>query len=274
MRIQAIQTGTLSGNETFFRGGGWTSLLRSRRDVEFPAFAFVLERDDGLIAVDTGLSTRVRVPRAQRRVVPVPRIAPQEELGPRMRAAGLDPADVHTVVVTHLDWDHAGGLGFFPGARVLVHRPELEFARRLPGRLRYQAKLWPEAPSLESYDLGDEPLGPFPRSKALTDDGAIQIVPLAGHSAGQVGVLVQGERPALLLCADHCLRADWFAEDLAVGNEIALGVFFRDRAVETSRRIQDLARERPLVLLPSHDAETPDRLRDPGAWIWSPPVVA
>ncbi len=268
MRIHAVQTGQLSGNQTFFRGGGWSSLLRRRLDVEFPVFAFIIERPDGLIAIDTGLNSRVRIPRPLHRFIPVPRIDSAEEIGPRMRALGLDPRDVHTVVLTHLDWDHAGGLECFPAARVLVHAPEFAFAAGVGGRMRYQPKHWPAGFAPSTYELDDESFGPFPRSKVLTDDGELVLVPLPGHSVAQVGVVIQGSGPTVLLSADHFLRADWFSEDLAAGNEIALGVFFRDRAVETSRRIEALAQDRPLVLAPSHDSETPARLADPAASVW------
>ena len=45
-----------------------------------------------------------------------------------MENAGLSAADVRYAVLTHAHWDHTGGLGDLPTARVLIARTELEWA--------------------------------------------------------------------------------------------------------------------------------------------------
>jgi N-acyl homoserine lactone hydrolase len=259
-RVHVIRTGRLIGNQTFMRGEGWSSLLRQRSDYEFPAYSFILERPDGLIAIDTGMTALARSPRPrlQRRVVPNPFV--ESEIGPAMRSLGLDPSDVRRVVLTHLDWDHAGGLAHFPGAEVLVHRPEHEFAQSLRGRWRYEPQLWPAGFAPTIYDLDPEPYGPFPASKVLDTDGEVRLVPIPGHSAGQVGVIVRSGDLRLFFCADHALRQDWFLEDYDAGRLLGLGIFFPERAQETSRRIHQFIEDVPTVLVPSHDAEAPTRL--------------
>lgn len=263
MRVHVIKTGRLVGNETVMRGEGWSSLFRRRKPYEFPVHCFVVEHPEGHIAIDTGLTTRVRVSASQRLVsVPSPLIEAGEEIDQQMRAAGLNTEDVRRVVLTHLDWDHAGGLEHFPDAEFLVHRPEHEFAQRFRGKWRYQPQLWPSwfQPSL--YDLDPEPYGPFPESKRLTESGDVRLVPIPGHSIGQVGVIVRaGGEVALFFAADHALRQDWFVEDYEAGRLLMLGaLFFPKRAAETSRRIYRFAEEAPTVLIPSHDADAPDRL--------------
>jgi N-acyl homoserine lactone hydrolase len=261
MQIHAIQTGRLTGNETVMRGDGWSAVFRRRAPYEFPAFSFLVEHPEGLIAIDSGLTAEARVPRSQRAIAPVPSIDPGEEIGPRMEAAGLAPSDVRKVVLTHLDWDHAGGLRHFPDAEVLIHRPEWEFAGKLRGRWRYQPKLWPSTLEPSVYDLDAEPFGPFPESRAVTDAGDIRVVPIPGHSIGQVGVIVETGGGTLFFAADHVLRQDWFLEDYAAGHRRGLGaLFFPKLAEETSGRIHSFLQERPVVFLPSHDAETPARL--------------
>jgi N-acyl homoserine lactone hydrolase len=260
VHVHPLQTGRLVGNETFLRGSGWSALLRRREPVDFPVLSYVIEHPDGHIAIDTGLASAVRVPRTQRRFVPRPIAGPEDEIALQMRARGLRAADVKTVVLTHLDWDHAGGIAAFPNARVLVHRPEYEFASSLMGRMRYQPRMWPPDFEPALYDLDPDPCGPFPESKTLTADGAIRLVPLPGHSIGQVGAVVQSNGHALLLAADHVLRQDWFVEDLRAGRLLGLGMFFPKLARETSRRIHRFARGTPTVLLPAHDSDAPARL--------------
>jgi N-acyl homoserine lactone hydrolase len=260
LQVHVIQTGRNVGNETVMREMTWGSQFRRRKPYDFPVFSYIVEHPEGLIAIDTGLTSRVRVPRVQRMMgIPSPMIEPGEEIDSQMRAKGLRTEDVRRVVLTHLDWDHAGGLEHFPNAEILVHRPEDEYASKMMGKLRYQPRLWPTwfAPTL--YDLDPEPYGPFPGSKTLTESGDVRLVPIPGHSIGQVGVIVETDGDPLFFAGDHVLRQDWFVEDYAAGRLLGLG-FFPKPAIETSRRIHRFIEERPTVFLPSHDAEAPGRL--------------
>ena len=263
MRVHVIQTGRNVGNETFMRRPFWRTLLRRRKWYDFPVFSYVVEHPEGPIAIDTGLSPRVQISPFQHRVMslPSPRVERGEEIDAQMRAEGLRPEEVRRVVLTHLDWDHTGGLPHFPDAEVLVHRPEYEYASTRMGKWRYQPKLWPSSFDPTLYDLDPEPYGPFPNSKALTDSGDVRLVPLPGHTIGQIGVVLHpdGRGKALLFSADHVLRQDWFVEDYAKGDPLGLA-FFPEPARETSRRIRRFADETETVLLPAHDAQAPARL--------------
>jgi hypothetical protein len=97
------------------------------------------------------------------------------------------------VVMTHLHTDHAGGLHHFPYNEILVTRTELEFVSGLRGRLRgYVAnKQWPAWFDPTLVELEPTPFGPFPQSLRLTEAGDVVLVPLPGHTPGQIGVLLQ-----------------------------------------------------------------------------------
>ena len=41
--------------------------------------------------------------------------------------AGVQPADITDVIVTHLHWDHADGMDLFPNARIWLQKDELEY---------------------------------------------------------------------------------------------------------------------------------------------------
>jgi glyoxylase-like metal-dependent hydrolase (beta-lactamase superfamily II) len=258
--IHAFETGRLRSNETFMRAQGWgPALLRRRVDVEFPVYSFLIEDPDGDLAIDTGLGRRVHVPRWQRRFVPTVVSGPVT-MHDAMRQRGLDPASVSRVILTHLDWDHAGGVDRFPHAEILVHRPEYESATGRAGAVRYQTHAWPPRFSPTLYDLEPEPFGPFPASLALTERGDVRLVPLPGHSAGQVGVVVATDDATLVFGADHALRRDWFLEDYAAGRLLGLGIFDPRAARETSRRLHRFVEDTGAVLLPSHDDQVPERL--------------
>jgi N-acyl homoserine lactone hydrolase len=262
IRVHVIRTGRNVANERVMRGGMASSFIRRRQWIEFPVQCFLVEHPEGLLVIDTGLSTRVRIPGWQHRILGIPSPlldSEEEEIGPQMRSLGLAPEDVRRVVLTHLDVDHAGGVAHFPGAEILVHRPEFEYASKTMGRFRYQPELWPSWFSPTVYDLEADPYGPFPESRSVTERGDVRLVPLPGHSIGQVGVVVETDRAHLFFAADHVLRQDWCVQDFRSGNLQGLA-FFPKLAPATTRRIQRFTRERPVVLVPSHDADAPARL--------------
>ncbi|GEM_PF-2384203 len=271
MRIHAIQVGRLIGNRTTARGRGLSSILRRREDFEFPAYAYVIELSDGHIIIDTGLNRKDwSMPRIGRRIgaYPLP-MREEDEIGPRMKAAGLRSDDVRTVVLTHLDADHAGGIGWFPDAEVCVHRPEYESTSSWLGRQRHQPQQWPETFDPVLYDLEPNPCGAFPVSKALDNRVDLRAVPLPGHSLGQVGFVLRMDGPTLLFSADHVLSQQWFLEDWKSDEDVpglVNPVFwmprYREAGVETSRRIRSFVDEEPTVLLPAHDSDAPRRLTE------------
>jgi N-acyl homoserine lactone hydrolase len=185
-----------------------------------------------------------------------------------MKAAGLDPADVRTVIITHLDLDHVGGVKWFPNAEVLVHRPEYNFATtsKFIGKTRYQPQRWPDKFNPILYDLAPEPYGPFPESKTLEDYEGLSLVPLSGHSIGQVGVILRTNSKALFFSGDHTTCQDWFIEDWAAGRlygSVFVNLWMKrycEWGAETSRRIRRFTEQVPTVLLPAHDSDASRRL--------------
>ena len=158
------------------------------------AHCLLVERDQGLLLVDTGFgSDDLADPRRLGqpfRAITRPVLDPHETAAAQVRALGHDPADVSDIVLTHLDLDHVGGIADFPGARVHVHATELEAAQRprLKERSRYVPGQWAHHPDwIPHGDGGDDWLG-FRSVTALGDD--VVLVPLHGHSRGHQGVAV------------------------------------------------------------------------------------
>lgn len=263
MRIHVVQTGTITGSEKFMRAAKRSEILGALltgRTFEFPVYAFVIEHDDGHIVVDTGLSSRAKkLPPPLSRLLQLNPIRAEEEIGPAMRAKGLRPEDVRLVIPTHLDVDHAGGVGHFPNAEVIVHRPEYDFHKTLLGRFRYQPQNWPASFAPKVYDLDPDPYGPFQTSKHVTRD--IRLVPIPGHSIAQVGVVLDRQGTRVFFGADHVLRSDWFVEDYTSGRHMMLGMMFApNQAIDTTRRIAEFIRAYPTILVPTHDAEAAKNL--------------
>ena len=82
-------------------------------------FVWVLRRGSEVIVVDTGYDTSEGASRGH----PV-RMEPDEALAP----LGIRPEDVKQVIVTHLHFDHAGGLNLFPNATLHLQAAEMAYA--------------------------------------------------------------------------------------------------------------------------------------------------
>lgn len=82
-------------------------------------FMWVLRRGAEVILVDAGYDDKEAA--ARRRPI---RMNPHDALAPM----GLRPEDITTLIVTHLHYDHAGGLHLFPNAILHLQAAEMAFA--------------------------------------------------------------------------------------------------------------------------------------------------
>ena len=159
------------------------------------AHCLLVEGDGGLTLVDTGFGTadlaEKRMGRAFIRVAG-PALDPAETAVAQVRAAGYDAADVTDIVLTHLDLDHAGGLGDFPGARVHVFGDELAAATAratLAEKSRYLPAQWAHGPRWIEHEVAGDSWCGFDSVQVLSDD--VLLVPLRGHTRGHCGVAVR-----------------------------------------------------------------------------------
>ena len=270
MKIHAIQTGTVALTTAWREGVGHgrRRLLNAIVDRDgtepLPTYAFAIEHPEGVIVVDTGEDARASAPgyfagwhpglRAFRE-----QVAPEQEIGPQLQRLGIQPGDVRWVVLTHLHTDHAGGLHHFPDNEIVVTRTEVEYASGLSGRLRgYVAnKQWPAWFRPTLFELEEEPFGPFPQSLRLTEAGDVILVPLPGHTPGQIGVLVDQGDHTIFLAGD----SSYTQELMLRGKPDGVGA---DEEAEriTHERIRAFAEATPTVYLVAHDAETGARLAE------------
>ncbi len=155
----------------------------------------LVEGPNGLTLVDSGFGTEDL---AQKRMgkgfiaLMGAALDPAETALAQVRALGYAAEDVTDIVVTHLDLDHAGGLGDFPRARVHVHADELAAARArasLKERNRYIEAQWAHGPDWAEHTTGGDSWLGFASVQAVNED--VLLIPLHGHTRGHCGVAVR-----------------------------------------------------------------------------------
>jgi glyoxylase-like metal-dependent hydrolase (beta-lactamase superfamily II) len=159
---------------------------------------------------------------------------------------GVSPADVHTVITTHLHWDHAGNLPAFPGVRLHVQRLEVAhacgpsmsspFLRRPYDADQVSEYLRALYGGRVSFHDGDDELAP-----------GISIHHVPGHTPGMQVVRVNTRRGQVVLASDS---AHYF-ENLRTENPFPVLVNTIDY-VAALHRVQELA-DSPDHVVPGHD---------------------
>jgi glyoxylase-like metal-dependent hydrolase (beta-lactamase superfamily II) len=224
------------------------------REARMVCHCLLVETNDGLVLVDSGIGLRdLADPRGRLgggvMTIARPSLDPAGTAIRQLERLGFKPADVRHIAVTHLDFDHAGGILDFPGATVHCYRPEHEAAvarSTLRERERYKphqiegARFELHAPDGE----GDRWFG-FAAVKPLAGLD-LALVPLIGHTRGHAGIAVRGEDGWLLHCGDA-----YFHEgevDLAGPHCPALlRGFQRIMAFDNAARVANQARIRALA---------------------------
>ncbi len=165
-----------------------------------PCAAQLVETNDGLVLIDTGYGTedvRHPHPRLSRffRATLNIRFRMEETAIEQVRALGYKPEDVRHIVLTHLDFDHAGGIEDFPQARVHVMERERDAAERkrrgFIARRRYRPAQWDDVRDWRTYSDGGERWMGFDAVRPL--DGLppeLLMVPMPGHTWGHAGIAV------------------------------------------------------------------------------------
>jgi glyoxylase-like metal-dependent hydrolase (beta-lactamase superfamily II) len=193
-------------------GGKWMDGATESLHARLSCHCLLVEAGGSLVLVDTGYGLRdvaTPVPRLSWFFLALLKPDLREEMTAfrQIQRLGLDPEDVRDVVLTHLDFDHAGGLDDFPWARVhlLAEERDSAIARKsMLDRMRYRPAQWSTRARWHAYphDTGERWFGLecVRDLEGVPDD--ILMVPLLGHTLGHAGVAVRQESEWLLLSGD------------------------------------------------------------------------
>lgn len=239
-RVGLIQAGTFRSDAGALLGPVprilWERLVTEEIDGQHRLLqalnCLVVETPAGRVLVETGIGERISDKTRAMRGYEGPPVAAA------LRTAGVEPGSIDLVLMSHLHFDHAGGLLLadgsraFPRARIVAQRAEWEIALDENSRI------------VASYDQ--------PELRLARDWGAegwaegerellpgVSVVPTGGHTAGHQAVIVRGARVTLAFFGDLCMRP-WSAnprwvtafDDFPLDSVAVKGDLFRQAAEE------------------------------------------
>jgi N-acyl homoserine lactone hydrolase len=229
--------------------------------IDIPYFFYLIQHERGNVLFDTGAHPSLATdPRARLgdeadnwEIV----MSPEDGATARLATLGVDPSDVTHVVQSHLHYDHAGGLCFFPHAPVYVQRDELRFAYSPPV---YQAGIYLKA----DFDLPDVRWHELDGEHDIFGDGKLVIVPTPGHCAGHQSLIVRLESQTVILVADAMYLVEKMRERALPAGAM---VWSPDHMVASWEKIERLEAELDASLIATHDLKFRERIRmAPDAW--------
>lgn len=196
-RVGLVQAGTFRSDAGALFGPVprllWDRLVTDEIDHEHRLLqalnCLFVETSAGRVLIETGIGERLPEKTVQMRGYLGPSILPA------MERAGFDPATVDVVAMSHLHFDHAGGLlradgaKAFPRARIVAQQSEWEIALDDNSRI------------VASYDQPELRLVREWGSEGAVDGEAellpgVSVVRTGGHSKGHQAIVVRGSGDA------------------------------------------------------------------------------
>ena len=169
--------------------------------VAVPVPFYVVEHRDGVALFDCGLHTDLRNPDDRMRIALKSQqldvtFDEQETTTCQLQRLDIDPARVRYIVLSHLHFDHAGGLHQVPNATIVVQRREWEagFNDELATKYFLRRRF---------FDLGHQ-IKLIDGEHDLFGDGAVTCIPSFGHTPGHQSLRVRGNQGDVILVGDAC----------------------------------------------------------------------
>jgi glyoxylase-like metal-dependent hydrolase (beta-lactamase superfamily II) len=235
----------------------------------------LVETNAGLVLVDTGFGLRDVANPLQRLSRFFLRLLDpdfREELTAvrQIEALGYSALDVRHIVLTHLDFDHAGGLDDFPEATVHLLRSEADDASRQRSwldRQRFRPQQWSSIDRWVGYAGGGEPWFGFDAIRELRGvPPEILLVPLPGHTLGHAGIAIDLGPHWLFVAGDAYFcheELDYENPRCTPGLRFYQWMMEKDRGarLQNQQRLRELVRDhgRDIQVICSHDPRELER---------------
>ncbi|MBA2315905.1 MAG: MBL fold metallo-hydrolase [Chloroflexi bacterium] len=240
-RVALVQAGTFRSDAGAIFGPVprllWDRLVTDELDDQHRLLqalnCLLIETPAGRVLVETGIGDRIDEKGRSMRRYEGPWVVPALE------QAGFEPGSVDVVAMSHLHFDHAGGLlaadgsRAFPRARIVAQRAEWEIALGSNPRL-VASYVQPELELVRDWGAagwaeGERELLP-----------GVSVVPTGGHSAGHQAIVVRAPGAAPLAFLGDLAMRPWSAnprwvsafDDFPLDSVVVKGSLFAEAADE------------------------------------------
>ena len=220
--------------------------------VAIPYLAFLIEHDKGLVLFDCGPHPDLHLDPAARLGGTAEtyeiQVGPGDDLASQLRLGGWDPSGVDHVVLSHLHYDHAGGMASFPQATFHIQATERPFAGAPPV---YQAGDYVAA------DFGlDVRWHEITGTHDLFGDGTLLLTATPGHTPGHQSLVVRLNGRTIVLVGDAAPHARTLSEQA-----LPAVLWNPDQMVASWQVLNGLAADENALLVFPHDPNFRDWLR-------------
>lgn len=94
----------------------------------FPVWAAYIETSEAKIVFDTGITPAYAETASAGAKENVPYYhTPEQTIEHQLGLCGVKPEEIDYVIMSHMHWDHAGNIGLFKNAKVIVQRDEMVY---------------------------------------------------------------------------------------------------------------------------------------------------
>jgi glyoxylase-like metal-dependent hydrolase (beta-lactamase superfamily II) len=243
LSIEPLGCGTLTAGTEMFEVGG------DATPITVPVPTWLIRHPSGTVLFDCGMHEDLTVAGPLLDSVSLFYDVGLDEghlVSSQLAARDIDPGEIDVVVLSHLHFDHAGGLSQVPNARIVVQRAE--WAAGLDDDLAAANTF-----RREDYDLGHD-VELVEGEHDLFGDGRVACIPTPGHTPGHQSLRVRLGSGEVILCGDCA----YFERTLDGG---PLPPFGHD-AEQQTRSIEQLRSMRAggARLIPGHDPQVFDSL--------------
>jgi N-acyl homoserine lactone hydrolase len=243
MKLYLLDMGALTGDMEHFTPGRGEGVK-----ITIPVPAFLITHPKGNVLVDTGMNQGILTDPegtvgliAKRTTL---HMAESQRIATQLEALGYKPADIKFVVMTHLHFDHAGGLQAFPESKIIVQKIEIRSA--------FYPEVYQKGYVRKDFDC---PLNfeDIEGDYDIFGDGKLMLRSTPGHSQGHQSLEVNLEKSGkFILCGD----AIYMQANLDLLIPPGIG-WSPEASIRSIKRLRDARDKQGAFLIFGHD---------PGQW--------